>query len=339
MKTSSGHIDDSAKETSGYFEELPSEYNLDLQSLVPGSFRDIKKMYVSKAGPTQLLEATRYGKRFVLKCLKEEFRIQPFYQLTLAKEFEIGISLDHPNIVKTIGYEDIEGVGKAIVMEYVDGETLRDILDNRQLTSQRARSIALQLVRAIEYLHSKQVIHRDLKPENVMITHSGSIVKLIDFSLSDSTSFTMIKIPSGTAGYTAPEQMRPGAKADVRGDIFSFGILLKELGEKADDPDLIGISRICTNLNPEARPQSIEDLDITSYLSRKKRKPTSLVRSAGLTVCLAALLMILTAITAFLGYKRYTAGKDPAVSENSYPAADDTPEVVDFELWNDKEAE
>lgn len=249
-------------DSSGYTDDLPREMESPGLLFPQSRFENITPIYTSRSGAARLLSATRYGRRFILKCLKEDFRYNPVYHTALLKEFEIGISLDHPNIRSTIGFEEIEGYGPAIILEYVDGETLEKILTEGNLAPQKAFRILSQMVNALEYLHSKQVIHRDLKPANVMVTFSGNNVKLIDFSLSDSETFTVIKIPAGTRNYMAPELLSGESKANARTDIYAFGTIVKETAETIADSRLKRIADHCTAVNPEKRPFSISEVSI-----------------------------------------------------------------------------
>lgn len=251
-------------DSSGYTEDLASEIRETGLPLPESKFDNISGLYISKSGATRLMTATRYGKRFILKCLKEDFRFNPVYRTALLKEFEIGMTLDHPNIRATIGFEEINGIGPAIILEYVDGESLESLLERKELTTQKAWSILSQLSKALEYIHSKQVIHRDLKPANIMVTHSGNVVKLIDFSLSDSQTFTVIKVPAGTRSYMAPEQLLPGAKPDVKADIYSFGSIVVEMAAMTADRQLSRIGEKCMETNPEHRPCSFSEIHIPS---------------------------------------------------------------------------
>lgn len=288
-------------DSSGFVEDIKSECMIDIGTMIPTSFSDIRTVYQSVSGPSMLLTAMRFGKRYILKCLKEDYRYTPFHQLALAKEFEIGISLDHPNIVKTIGFEDVDGLGKCIVMEYVDGESLHDLLNRKKLTPSEARGIANQLLAAVSYAHSKQIIHRDIKPENVMVTHSGNVVKLIDFGLSDGNSYTIIKIPSGTRSYMAPEQMKEGAKADVAADIYSIGVLINDLGMNAGDPGLLKIADRCIANDPVRRPLSAADIHISQKPSVASE--LSSLHSKKLTSLLSFILAVLTYFVCFLAWK------------------------------------
>lgn len=181
--------------------------------------------------PTQgfntLTKANRFGKSFMLKGLKPEYAGEERYRQLLRKEFDILASMNHPAIVQAVGWEKVEGLGTCIIMEYVDGVTLKDFLKTRPAKNIR-RKIAEELMDAIRYIHTKQTAHRDLKPSNILITTNGQNVKLIDFGLSDTDTYQIFKQPAGTATYISPEQERDPV-ADCRNDVYSFGCILRDL--------------------------------------------------------------------------------------------------------------
>lgn len=193
------------KTTSGFTEDISKEMSNSNPLPVEDAFSNLHQCYVSISGHTRIFTATKYGKRFMLKCLKNDFLYTPIYRQALAKEFEIGQQLEHPNICRTIDLEKVDNLGTVVVMEYIDGDNLEQLIKKNALSAELARKIAGQLMDALEYMHNKQMIHRDLKPSNIMITHNGQNVKLIDFGLSDSDSFCVLKSPAGTSGYIAPE--------------------------------------------------------------------------------------------------------------------------------------
>ena len=198
--------------TSGFTESIDQERAVDSMSEEKG-FGNVQEYYVSKSGPTRLFTATRYGKRYVLKCLKTDYLLTPVYQQAIVKEFEIGLLLEHPYICRTLAMEQLAGMGRTIVMEQVDGDTLQTLLSEKRLSPDLALRIASQTMDALDYMHSKQITHRDLKPSNIMVTHRGKNVKIIDFGLSDSDLFGVLKMPAGTYRYLAPEQLLQGADA------------------------------------------------------------------------------------------------------------------------------
>lgn len=170
-----------------------------------------------------LCKARRYGRWWMLKGLKAEYREQETYRAFLRKEFDILISLQHPNIVAATSLEYVGGLGTCIVMEWIDGVTLQEWL---ALKRPGGKDILVQLLDALLYIHAKQIVHRDLKPSNIMIAHNGCHVKLIDFGLADTDSYAVFKQPAGTPGYISPEQMT-SRKADIRNDIYSVGCILE----------------------------------------------------------------------------------------------------------------
>ena len=132
--------------------------------------------------------ATRYGRRFLLKALNPEEANLTNFRLQQEQEFLLGIQLVHPNIAATYSLEQIEGVGQCIVQEWIDGVTLGEWLQSKPTKAARERVFG-QLLDALEYLHSLQLVHHDLKADNILITRNGTNAKLIDFGLSalDST--------------------------------------------------------------------------------------------------------------------------------------------------------
>ena len=149
----------------------------------------------------------------------------------LRKEFDILISLQHPNIVSALSCEEIPGMGYCIVMEWIDGRTLGDFIKEQEESNEYGesiRSIVMQLLDALEYIHAKQIVHRDLKPANIMVTYNGNRVKLIDFGLSDADSYAILKQPAGTRRYISPEQAT-SRQTDIRNDIYSLGCILEDM--------------------------------------------------------------------------------------------------------------
>ncbi len=188
-------------------------------------FTDVEILHTSEVNI--VAKAKRYGRWWLLKGLSKEVASKTAYQQRLRKELELLMELQHPAVVSVTGLETVEPLGECIVMEYVDGCTLKEWLKSHKNRQDRKR-ILRELIDAVGYIHAKSVVHRDLKPENIIITHNGENVKLIDFGLADTDSYSVLKQPAGTPQYMSPEQKQT-AKADVRNDIYSLGVIMQQM--------------------------------------------------------------------------------------------------------------
>jgi len=169
-----------------------------------------------------------------LKILPPRLAADPEFPRRFTREAQALASLDHSNIVRI---HDVgrEGELYFIVMEYVDGMNLRDMLVQKKLSPEQALRVVPQLCDALEYAHSRGVIHRDIKPENILLSRSG-VAKIADFGLAKivkderaETSITQTNVVMGTADYMAPEQRDKTKAADHRADIYSLGVVFYEL--------------------------------------------------------------------------------------------------------------
>lgn len=213
----SGFVDD------GYYEKPVDDLSDDF----------IMRREVTSHGYNQLTKACRHGRWYMLKGLKPEYRALPLFQQMLTKEYELHKDLKHPYIAECFGMEEVDDLGLCIILEYVQGRSLRNYIHEGQhmpvkIYQERSACIVREIADAMSYFHARQIVHRDLKPENILITDNGYNPKIIDFGYADSDLFAFLKQPAGTAHYIAPEQMERG-NADVRSDIYSFGVIVKEL--------------------------------------------------------------------------------------------------------------
>ena len=321
METGKLQEDAQTESTSGYVEQLDKEMDAVSDMQVQHGFGDLQEFYASPGGHTRLFYASRYGKKYVLKCLKADYLYTPLYRQALAKEFEIGLQLDHPCICRTIGMEDIGLLGPAIVMERVDGCTLKELIERQALTKPLARKLAGQVADAMGYLHSRQTIHRDLKPSNIMVTHNGHDVKLIDFSLADGDAFNVLKQPAGTSGYIAPEQLQPGAKADVRADIYSLGKVMEDMSRATGDRLMGHVAALCMRRDAAKRPPNVARL---KALARQTRT------QARLLATLSVLAVLAGTCAAWAWHHRIAQVQETETVHNIQP---DGNQAADYTSW------
>jgi serine/threonine-protein kinase len=217
---------------------------------------------------------TRLGRTVAVKRLRTDLASDVTFQARFRREAQSSASLNHPSIVAVYdtGEEpanDGSGVSQPyIVMEFVAGRTLRDILrEGRKILPERALEITSGVLSALDYSHRAGIIHRDIKPGNVMLTPSGD-VKVMDFgiarAMSDaSNTMTQTAAVVGTAQYLSPEQAR-GEPVDSRSDVYSAGCLLYEL--LTGRPPFIGDSPVAVayqHVREPAMPPSDHDDELS----------------------------------------------------------------------------
>jgi tRNA A-37 threonylcarbamoyl transferase component Bud32 len=156
----------------------------------------------------------------------------PVFAERFAREARAMAKLDHPNIV-TIHESGEAGGLPFLVMEYVDGITLREAMANGVLTAVEALAVIPQVCDALEYAHASGVVHRDIKPENILLDQTGR-VKIADFGLAKladpkNVTLTRTQQAMGTPHYMAPEQWERPTEVDHRADIYALGVVLYEL--------------------------------------------------------------------------------------------------------------
>jgi len=176
-----------------------------------------------------LCEDLTLGRRVALKVLSSRFaRDQQFIE-RFRREAKAAAGLNHPNLVAIHDWGEIDGT-YFIVMEYVEGETLKELVRRRgRLNGSEALDIGLGLLAAVGYAHRHGVVHRDIKSQNILMDRSGT-AKVTDFGIARAGDSGMTEAGSilGTAQYLAPEQAR-GEAVDERSDLYSVGIVLYEM--------------------------------------------------------------------------------------------------------------
>lgn len=217
----------------------------------------------SEGMPFVLYKSVERGRIRVIKAIVEGERENPLYREMLRKEFEIGRSLNHPNIREYYSLSIHPALGMAIEMEWIDGYTLEELLEECRESAKFCDSIAAQLLDAVRFLHMKQVVHRDLKPENILVTRRSNIVKVIDFSLSDSESHVILKEGAGTALYAAPEVLT-ASSSNFSADIYSLGVIFSRMSERKQ---YRLVAERATRMNPSERFESVEQMKTKLFKS------------------------------------------------------------------------
>jgi predicted Zn finger-like uncharacterized protein len=190
---------------------------------------------LGKGGMGQVFLATQLslGRKVALKVLAPELLRDPEFVRRFDAEARVLAALNHPNIVQVID-KGIERGHSFLVMELVDGVSLRDLLSEKKLPPQDALRIVPQLCDALEYAHARGVVHRDIKPENILIGRDGT-PKIADFGLArivgapDRERITRSNAVMGSLDYMAPEQRERTKDADHRADIYALGVVLYEM--------------------------------------------------------------------------------------------------------------
>jgi len=226
-----------------------------------------------------LAQDVRLNRQVAIKILRSDLARDPSFVTRFNKEALSVAALNHPGIVSVYdsGKEDSpSGAMPYIVMEYVEGKTLREIVNKgERFALNRAVEITEGILIALQYSHKNGIIHRDIKPGNIMITDNGD-VKVMDFGIARALADTGATMTStwniiGTAQYLSPEQAT-GTQADARSDLYSVGCLLYELlaGRPpftGDTPVAIAYQHVSAPLIPITEIQESLNPDLNAFFS------------------------------------------------------------------------
>ena len=220
-----------------------------------------------------LARDVRLHRDVAVKVLRADLARDPSFYLRFRREAQNAAALNHPAIVAVYDTGEAEtpnGPLPYIVMEYVEGVTLRDIVHSEgPMEPQRAIEVIADACQALNFSHQHGIIHRDVKPANIMISKTGA-VKVMDFgiarALADANSVTQTAAVIGTAQYLSPEQAR-GEKVDARSDVYSLGCVLYEI--LTGEPPFIGDSPVAVayqHVREDPVPPSQRHADISPEL-------------------------------------------------------------------------
>jgi serine/threonine-protein kinase len=182
------------------------------------------------------------------------YRNLPHQIKAFKKEFKILKNLSHPNIIKVYKFGRVDKI-YYIIMEYIDGKSLRNILnENSEVSSRTILKILIKVGEAIEYVHSKKVIHNDIKPENILISKNFLDLKIIDFGYAEKLPvFRRINYTGGSEKYIAPERKK--GIISFKSDIYSYGVMIEEVLSSYDlIEEIYPYILLSQSENPEKRP-------------------------------------------------------------------------------------
>ena len=255
-------------------------------TIFAGRYRLERKLGSGGMADVWLAEDQELGRKVAIKMLHERYANDTQFVERFRREATHAASLSHPNVVSIFDRGETEG-SYFIVMEYVEGRTLKELLVTRgPCPVPVAISYVRQVLAALRYAHRNGIVHRDIKPHNVLVDHEGR-VKVADFGIARAGSSQMTEAGSiiGTAQYLSPEQAR-GAPVDESSDLYSTGIVLYELltgdlpftGETPVEIAMKHLSQV-----PPApstiRPEIPRDLDLV-VLRALAKEPADRYRSA-----------------------------------------------------------
>ncbi|KUM38091.1 Stk1 family PASTA domain-containing Ser/Thr kinase [Arthrobacter sp. EPSL27] len=280
---------------------------------------------------------TRLGRTVAIKLLRPDLARDPQFQARFKREAQAVAALNHPSIVAIYDTGDHAVPGDHedtvrvpyIVMEFVSGKTIRDLIRAKEVTIDQAIDFTLGVLAALDYSHKAGIVHRDIKPANVMFCPDANSVKVMDFGIAramadSAATMTQTQAVVGTAQYLSPEQAR-GETVDARSDLYSAGCLLYEM--LAGRPPFIGdspvsvayqhvreIPELASSLNPDVS----EALDSVLMKALQKNRADRFQDAA-------AFRRALRAARSGVGVTPPAASEAATDPQNTVPASDGIP--------------
>ena len=199
------------------------------EQVVGGRYRVVRKLGGGGMADVYLCEDLTLGRHVAVKVLLQRYLNDPTFVERFRREAKAAAGLNQQNLVAIYDWGELEGT-YYIVMEYVEGETLKDLIRRRgRLSGSESVNVTMQLLAAVDFAHRSGIVHRDIKPQNVMLDRGGT-VKVMDFGIARAGDSGMTEAGSilGTAQYLAPEQAK-GYPVDERSDLYSVGVCLYEM--------------------------------------------------------------------------------------------------------------
>lgn len=215
----------------------------------------------------------KHGKWIMLKALKEQYRDDPKYQAIIEKEFDTRYNLAHPNIVMVNDFEEIPGIGTAIVTDDVYGYSLRRLIDEKRLTPKIIHRLETQLPDAMEYIQENHIMHQPITPDNIIFTEYNENLKLIN------------------VGYDHSDRLE---HQDTKLDIINYGRLLNEVLDNLPEqlPKLRKVAKKAAD--PEGPIDSVQELKMA--LRQRSQTSTIFMLLGFIMMMLGALIAITLAM-------------------------------------------
>ena len=260
---------------------------------------------IKSKGIYLFVKTTRDGATVMLKALKSEYKDKSQYQTLLRKEFETVSKLDHANIVKEIELIDDPKYGKAIVEEFVDGRSLSDYLKENHSVEEKL-NIVRQIASAVGYANQRNIQHRNLKASNVLIAKQGDQVKVIDFRMPFSDD---LHVGYSSMVHVSPELKDGTVAIDARADVYSLGVLMKQMGLPEDYNGLI---EKCCSYNRGDRYMDMDSM--VADLDGGSGSGPSTKRMATLAAVVVVLIVV---VVAFFALQHKSAERQTATQEQT----------------------
>jgi tRNA A-37 threonylcarbamoyl transferase component Bud32 len=265
-----------------------------------------EELLFDSGGTCDCYRLVKDNRVYCVKRPKKDMRSSEAYMNLFRKEFEMGIELEHPNIVRYFAYDEDEN-GPFIRMDYIDGDSLEAFVaqhPNYFKEKRHRKQFCDELFSALSYLHEKEMLHLDLKPSNILITNKGHHVKLIDLGFGWSESY--LHDLGFTRDYCAPEQQ--AAKTELFGpatDIYALGKILQRFGLASD-----AVVQRCLKDNPQERYQGIGAL-------QKAIKSNERIRMASKVGFGLAAVLLIGAIVELVGFREAPLPQRPPAPEGA----------------------